>query len=533
MKKVFAVLLIFLMCFSFSACLNGNEAGKDSNKEGKIPSVVSYYPQKDDTAFTNPDTGWVFYDNAFDGFEIPENMFSYYAGLIKGKVQTIAVMSTWGYIEKEEGVYDWSLMDKSIDFWESQGFDIHLRFCTDFNFYSVQSAVGCPEYLYTKYEVPYQIRQVEGNNTAKFPDYNHPKYQEKLGLLLDELFERYAGRPAVKMVDLRAFGLWGEWHTGYQYEDLADRQSALKSIIDIWSEKLQSYGKYLMLSSSYDPDYTGSANVTEFMQKSAFDYAMTKDNVAIRRDGIGGAVHYGYNGWFDGTFCDLYTQSGKRMPLVIEMMPGRVDPYYNFERMLEEALSMKGTLCCVYGADKGGINSFIGNPDLVNKGNRELGYRFEVDEAQYYDFVPAGATQSLRLSIKNSAVGRAYKDYPMKIEILNRQDDTIAESILTDFYASEVIKGESFFYETQFPLPKNLPEGKYRIVVSVCDPVSSKNLRLGIVDGDQELRYPIGEFRVDNEYKSPESFFVEPMTNGCCCDKRNDNRWGEKRRLAI
>ena len=77
----------------------------------------------------------------------------------------------------------------------------------------------------------------------------------------------------------------------------------MKGIIDIWCNALPKHR--LALSYSYDPDgpktlYEGTTekfdersteHYAEYLSYSAFDYALTKENVTFRRDGCGGAVH--------------------------------------------------------------------------------------------------------------------------------------------------------------------------------------------------------------------------------------------------
>src|SRR5262249_22993953 len=107
----------------------------------------------------------------------------------------------------------------------------------------------------------------------------------------------------ITLIDLRGYGVWGEWHSGYKYRTLDDRRSALKAILDLWTDALPNH--QIALSNSYDPDgpkelYEGptdkfdenaTGHYRQYLNYSGFDYALTKTNITFRRDGCGGAVH--------------------------------------------------------------------------------------------------------------------------------------------------------------------------------------------------------------------------------------------------
>lgn len=212
--------------------------------EPNLGDMNCVYPIELDQPLHNPLKGWVLIDHALPG-QIDagrsvaeagdESAFEWY--------QDVAIMSTWGSIEREPDVYDWSLMDRSLEYWTSVGKKIHMRFSTD-NFGPHE---GCPRWLYDM-GVPSLFRPSDGTT---FPDYTHPLYMQRLIKFLGEYARHFFDNPNIETVDLRAYGDWGEWHSGYNYGTVAERIGALRGLIDAWRNANRGR-KYLNLSVSYE-----------------------------------------------------------------------------------------------------------------------------------------------------------------------------------------------------------------------------------------------------------------------------------------
>src|SRR5262249_27699962 len=127
-------------------------------------------------------------------------------------------------------------------------------------------------------------------------------YLERLTKFLDAVEKHFGRERPVGLVDLRGFGLWGEWHSGFKYPTLDARREGLSNVLDRYSKAFSDH--WLALSYSHDPDspaeyFAGPTNhfdaaftksYDEYVKCSAFDVAMTKSNITLRRDGVGGAV---------------------------------------------------------------------------------------------------------------------------------------------------------------------------------------------------------------------------------------------------
>src|ERR1035441_4979047 len=163
--------------------------------------------------------------------------------------------------------------------------------------------MGVPDYVLARMDRGEKQTRWMDNDAYVVVDTRNTFYRKRLRAFLRAVEKHFCGRRPVSLIDLRGFGAWGEWHSGFRYPNLEARHAALKGILDIWSGALPRHT--LALSYSYDPDgpkelYAGpfdrldpafATNYTEFLRFSAFDYALTKTNITCRRDGCGGAVH--------------------------------------------------------------------------------------------------------------------------------------------------------------------------------------------------------------------------------------------------
>ena len=223
-----AILVIAMsLLFIFQGCSTKTDGVTNVVPEG----YVRNFPVYDDAYFANPNMGWIYYENAMKyvyenaSLMTAEDRLGYFDEWnerLGEECTDVAVMSAWGQIEgSAEGVYDWTYYDEAINYWTSKGKSIHLRFCTD-NLLFMGVSSPAPQWLSTEYGVPFMEKQYEGVK-CYYPDYNNEIYQEKLGNFLLVFADRYKSNPNIKSVDLRGYGLWGEWHSGYNYNTLEEK----------------------------------------------------------------------------------------------------------------------------------------------------------------------------------------------------------------------------------------------------------------------------------------------------------------------
>ena len=422
----------------------------------------------------NPGMGWVMHTSIEKGY-VDQNEFDPHP-----YIQVVALLSSWAKIETDDGVFDFTELDEAVEKWSKLGKEIHLRISTDPMLYR-DTAYGVPDYVFTKYQVPYQAKVTHGLN-AKFPDYLNAKYLELVYRFVDTLTTRYHHHPNIVLMDLRGYGEWGEWHSGYMHETIEKHALALRTVIQTWDKACA--GRIpLALSVSYEWRRNQSLSLFapnsyhEYLYFSGFDYALTKNTITLRRDGIGGALKY-----YDYEIFQDYFKNHHHHPLTTEFFMAYerqkdvIDGVrgYFAEDALEEALSLHPNYMMLMWDSKSFFNE---RQDLIEHGLRRVGYRLmpvEVDCKQINDMVIIDHHWA------NLSVGRLYLKHECHITLIDEQgksytfiDDQISLNSITDSKTKQ--------YRSLFVLPNNC-----RI----------KSIKIGIylVDKKVWMKMPLNEF---------------------------------------
>jgi hypothetical protein len=356
-------------------------------------STVSFVPLEDTNAVLhNPDMGWVVYENyPIDPTPGGSSTLVTMPGDSFPEVSAAALMFSWADVETAEDNYDFSNVDFSYDYWKKFGTEIQLRMSTEPLMLHVPgkplAGTGVPPYVLDRLsEKEKEVRDMGGEKYLCV-DARNPYYQKRLKAFLKAVDKHFDATRPVTVIDLRGFGAWGEWHSGFHYPSLEERRDALKQLLDSWTDTLPK--RTLALSFSYDPDspkayYGGpndkfdpayTTNYNDFLQFSGFDYALTKKNITWRRDGCGGAVHSNERKLIDEAFLTRH-----QAPVVCEFlgsysaMKQGGSNWVTFS--VKDALSLHPNYLNLLGWQAGEARYFSKDrPDLVALGNREMGYR--------------------------------------------------------------------------------------------------------------------------------------------------------------
>ena len=191
------------------------------------------HPVDTGMALENPGMGWVlhYYDNGLDCYGsklAPADTLEDFPG-----ITVIYLRLAWGYLEPEEGRYNWEIIDTPAQRWISRGKQIAFRFsCSEWDDQPATpawvQAAGAKGYHYT----PGKGIDPEGRYWE--PDYNDPIFLEKHGNFLAAVAARYDGAPEVAFIDIGSFGIWGENHNFWSTKLDYDAETA-KRHIDLYT----------------------------------------------------------------------------------------------------------------------------------------------------------------------------------------------------------------------------------------------------------------------------------------------------------
>jgi hypothetical protein len=492
-----------LAAMFFGLCLAGCAA----------PPLVSVHPCEDPlAALHNPDMGWVLYEN-FPVDPRPHgssNLITLPNDDAPG-VDNVAVMFAWSDVETRPHHYYLSAVDRACDYWRKRGKRIQLRMSTEsllwWNTLDPPHGRGIPQDLLDR--LPADKKQTRTLSGIRYTvvDARGPLYLSRLEHFLAAVEDHFRGPRAVTLIDLRGFGVWGEWHSGYRYPTLAGRRAALCGILDRFSKILPDH--FLALSYSHDPDgppeyFAGpadhfdpafTANYNDFLRYSAFDYALTKPNITFRRDGVGGAVFSNQRKLADQAFA-----SRTRGPMVCEFIQGYADAKAEgtarVKALIDDALSLHPNYMNLIGWQGADALAFVHErPDLFAYALRNMGYRLMPTTIRYPSTLAAGSPLRIESTWENRAVGRAMRDLHLVLSLIDQAGKTIARVDAGPTGADHWIKGEPATVVKQV-IFKPVPPGSYRLALALADPTDGRPIALPIANRIEDGSFPIGPIHI-------------------------------------
>ena len=473
---------------------------------------VRVTPREDESAvLRNPDMGWVLLENypldqEPDGTStlatLPDDTFP--------ELDYAALMFAWSDVETAEGVYDFTRVNFAYDYWRARGKRMLLRMGAESFLWWPGSGRGAPGYVLDR--LPPEQKQ---NRRAMGCDYvvvdaRNAYYRDRLGRFLQAVDENFPEDRPVELIDLRGFGLWGEWHSGFQYPSLEERREALCGIIDLFSEAFPR--RSLALSYSYDPDsppelWSGTTakydpsetgHYGDYVRFSAFDHALTKPNVTFRRDGCGGTVHSNERKFAEEAFARRH-----KGPFTSEFFDGYRffnggDPWWNADRALADALSLHPNFIVVMGWQALEARQFVQErPDLVSLGLRKMGYRLVPTGVSWPARVQPNQPFALRTEWVNRGVGRATVDYSLEVILKDAASNVVFDAEVGGLGTSNWVKGEVYRELHEIPAIQRAA-GTYALSIAVLDPRTATRVQLPLADGDAQA-YPIGTLTVEDD----------------------------------
>lgn len=516
---VMSVLMMISILLSAVACSTKNETTIEKGWQ-----VVS--PEKISGKLDNPGIGWVVLEEPTYGGHIDIGSSGDLPEASMGSLST-----TWAHIETSEDVYDWTMCDQAVDYWTGTGRRVLLRISTDSCVWPYTYNAS-PSYLFDKYNVGYEMVPYTDSGpvkTARVTNMADPVYQERLGKFLQALCEHYKDNDMVETVEIRGFGMWGEWHHGYGYESTEQRVSVLYDIIDQYVDAFAQTGKSLAVSCSWDPDYISTGAYTagytdeeayqNYVTWSAFDKAWRTDGVGYRRDGAASALRYDYD---ERLMAEAF-RSGKRVPILGEYANNyytitAAGSQYTLESALDDMLfKIRPNNATILGWVAVEMANIIaaGDTDFIDRGNEMLGYRLSVDEALFPTEVSAGSSFTVRTTWSNSAVGIYPYVSPLRLMLLDESGNVVYTYDDGEFDARTFVLGEINNVYSDITIPSSLQNGTYSLAVAIPFEQHSATeheyiaLAMAGETATNSRIYKLGDIKVKNNVKIGKSGIVK------------------------
>lgn len=240
---------------------------------GVLPGQVTAYTEETEP-FRNPGQGWSVVPRNWDKATNCVNV-----GLVYDRI-------SWTELEPEEGKYDFSVIDRQLDFASERGVPYHFRVRCASRVSNRES--DTPDWVYDKgcrffrfkHSRPWWIGKSGKREPAgehRCPHFEDPVFLEAHAKFMKALAARYDGDPRIFAIDIGSYGHFGEWHMaafGVPRQTLEADEASRRKIADMY---LDNFRKTRLVFMTDD--------------ETTLAYALGKDplrpRVGLRRDGVG------------------------------------------------------------------------------------------------------------------------------------------------------------------------------------------------------------------------------------------------------
>ena len=417
--------------------------------------IDTRHMQDDKTILENPHKGWYYHyvDNGFYDKRYRSELCEEEYNLPVRGIHHLYIRFDWRDIEKEKGVYDWSVIDKIINKFSKSGYKFSLRMCTF-------------EGSGIKYAIPDWLAAENINGTwCKFddketfePDYSDEYFLSELEKFMIEYGKKFSGNPLIEYIDIGTFGTWGEGHT---YSGSMKHFS-----FDTIKRHINMHLKYfpdtlIMLND----DFINHLSLSDpKMASEMYDYCIGK-NMGMRDDGICVKVFcddFGFSTLRSPCFFDDFA---KNAPVDLElqhypMCAGKdfANGYRFYEAMKEAQATFAGF--------HGYISEWIrDNPDFHAHCANKLGYWYFIEGIHLPELV-SGTRSDSEIVIRNKGFARAYHKFDIKIRLSGNNETYILNTETPD---NRRWMADSINYERILLDLRNVPTGEYMLEIGLFE----------------------------------------------------------------
>jgi len=419
----------------------------------------------------NPGKGWYHHllDNGIDKYKMEnDSLFLYFPGM-----DHIYLRLAWNYLEPEEGVYNWQVIDTIIDKYIPLGFGISFRITSkETGRYpgSVNQEVNGIQYA-----TPFWVRKAGAKGTVAemwnikswVPVWDDPVYLHKLENFHRAFAERYDGKPWIRYIDIGSIGEWGEGHTSFSTK-IPPSVDEIKANIDIF---LKNYTKSQLVCTD-DLIYYGK---NEQDVNLLLDYVKS-NGISLRDDSplVEWYIKQNLNTW-SVSHPAFYDPLYLKKPVVFELQHygtvkkdgnwlGRngadtIPAYKHSGR--EIMINAVKTLHASYIGYHGFAEEWLkDNPDLTNELANLCGYWYFPIEERHNKVFEKGEN-IISMKWLNKGVAPAYEDLNIVFRLEKPVNKPFKEFIINNSGNTGWMPGKVAEEEFVLNFDESIPAGKY------------------------------------------------------------------------
>ena len=500
----------FLGRGSFLATLIGLAAAVLAQVPPTGPERVVVRPPDNSEALINPRMGWVhhYYDNTLAHYgnrEEPHDTLQDFPGL-----SVIYLRLAWGYIEPEQGKFNWSVVDGPAQRFIDRGLQVAFRF-TCYEGHSGQFD-ATPRWVRDSGAQGKMTKEGDGKEYWQ-PRYDDPVLLHHLEGFLAAAARRYDGNPNVAWIDVGSFGIWGEGRTKLDYT-----REARKQHVDL-------YAKYFKKTLIAVNDDLGGGQKGK--NGALDDLVVGEGRFTLRDDSI--LVNPGPKAYRSAYMAERFWPRG---PIILESEhyggPRGRGYWDNGALYAESVEAYRASYLSVHWFPREFLNE---NRDFIRRMNLRLGYRLNLLEASWPAHIGLSGQFELLTQWKNVGVAPCCPGGWVALTFKTSQGGIVAVFVdeswnLRDLGVdmpgptSKVVEyddagprknGQASIRSLRLPVPGSAPvkqlrsgfalsqvvkPGTYDVFISVGERDGTPRLALPLADADGHRRYRLGAVNV-------------------------------------
>jgi hypothetical protein len=377
----------------------------------------------------------------------------------------------WRFLEPEEGVYNWALIDQALETARSRSQQLMFRVAP----FGTREGSDVPDWFRAmvgeskKEELPYHNWRVNPED---------PRYVKHFTALIRAMGERYDGHPDLDSVDLSIVGAWGE---GGGSKFLT--QSTREALVDAYADTFKKTPLMMLLT-----------------DERTNQYGLSRANVGFRVDCLGdmGGCWEGQGDW--SHMIDYYPlqiiKSGmqdawRKAPVSFEVcwvVQHWKDMGWDIDYIIDQSLKWH---ISTFNAKSSPIPKEW-QPN-VERWLKKMGYRLALRRFAYPETVRAGGTLAFESWWENLGVAPCYRPYRLAYRLVNERTSRVMP---TDADIRTWLPGDHL-HDSEIRIPADTPEGHYRIDTAILDPHSGQPvIRLAMEGRQPDGWYALGNIKV-------------------------------------
>ncbi len=344
-------------------------------------------PEDHGKALVNPDMGWTihFYSNVITNYGSklePSDTLDDFPGL-----STVYLRVPWSFIETEEGVFHWELLDTPAQRWIEKGKKVAFRISAQESW----MRYATPEWVVRAGAKGLDVEM--GGHQLWEPVYDDPVFLEKVENFVAAMGLRYDGNPNVAFVDVGHFGMWGEGHTVHT--------SKIEYPLEVKKLHIEIYlGHFKNTLLCISDDFAGPTRAgTHF---PITDYAFSR-GVTLRDDSI--MVQPPPNSWYHAA---LAQQFWPELPVILEHEhygPSVRRKAWIRELLLQAVEEYHASYMSIHWWPRILLEE---NRDIIDQINLRMGYRIQLRSLSWPASVKRGEAFPIRSAWANAGVAPCY-----------------------------------------------------------------------------------------------------------------------------